>query len=69
MVATSIHSHNITCVSCGLDYNIMAERADLEAWLSGEQYIQDALHYLTPSERELLISQTCDTCWKALYPE
>ena len=47
----------------------MADRDDMEAWLSGDKYIQDALAYLSPSERELLISSTCDTCWKKMYGE
>tara|TARA_B100001778_G_scaffold48949_1_gene36226 strand:- start:885 stop:1031 length:147 start_codon:yes stop_codon:yes gene_type:complete len=47
----------------------MLDRADLESWLAGEVYIQDALDYLTPAERELLISQTCDTCWKRMWGE
>jgi len=27
----------------------------MEAWLSGDKYIQDALSYLSAAERELLI--------------
>ena len=37
--------------------------------MSGAKYIQDALAYLSSSERELFISQTCNTCWNLLYPD
>jgi len=69
MVSTKIVRHSVVCDHCRREYNIMADRDDMEAWLSGDKYIQDALAYLSPSERELLISSTCDTCWKKMYGE
>ena len=48
---------------------IIADRKDIESWLSGDKYIQDALAYLSAADRELLISNTCDDCWKNLYGE
>ena len=47
----------------------MADREDMEAWVSGDKYIQEALPYLTAAERELLISQTCDNCWQEMYDD
>ena len=35
--------------------------------ISGE-LIQDALPYLSASEREMLISGTCDDCWQKMFP-
>ena len=67
MVNTNIESHNVVCGHCRKEYNIMADRNDMEAWLSGDKYIQDALAYLSAAERELLISGTCNTCWKQMY--
>ena len=52
-----------------VDYVIMADREDMEAWVSGDKYIQEALPYLTAAERELLISQTCDNCWQEMYDD
>ena len=63
MVATNSVSYTVRCQYCGVDHNIIAERQDLEAWISGDKYIQDALSYLSSAERELLISQTCNNCW------
>jgi len=68
MVSTTSQSYNVRCHLCSQEYNIIADRNDYEAWISGDKYIQDALSYLSAAERELLISNICDTCWKKLYP-
>ena len=68
MVSTTSQSYNVRCNLCSKEYNIIADRNDMEAWVSGDKYIQDALAYLSAAERELLISQTCGTCWDILYP-
>ena len=67
MVSTTSQSYNVRCNLCSKEYNIIADRNDMEAWLSGDKYIQDALSYLSAAERELLISRTCDTCFTELY--
>ena len=67
MVATNSVSYPVNCKYCRVEYSIVAERQDLEAWLSGDKYIQDALGYLSAAERELLISGTCNTCWQQMF--
>ena len=69
MVSTNLESYNVTCEICGQEHNILADKNDMDAWLSGDKYIQEALSYLSAAERELLISRTCDICWKHLYNE
>lgn len=69
MIATNKYAHETSCVHCKSKHVIILDRQDLESWLAGEVYIQDALDYLTPAERELLISQTCDNCWKRMWGE
>ena len=69
MVATNSRAYNITCDHCGAEHIVMADQDDVFAWLAGEKYIQDALGYLSAADRELLISRTCDKCWKHMYPE
>lgn len=69
MVAASGRVYDVQCKHCGVVYQLIADREDVERWLSGEGYIQDILHYLTASERELLISGTCDNCWKGMFGE
>ena len=57
------------CKFCDKEYVIILDERDFDAWQNGDGYIQDVLGYLTASDRELLISQTCDDCWKKLYGE
>jgi hypothetical protein len=45
----------------------MYNREDMVSWLSGSGYIQDIMDYLTPAERELLISGTCGKCFDTLF--
>ena len=68
MVSTASQSYSVRCNLCSKEYNIIADRNDMEAWISGDKFIQDALAYLSAAEREFLISQTCGSCWNNLYP-
>lgn len=67
MVAANGDVMDVPCKYCGVVYQIIADREDVTAWLSGSGYIQDILGYLSPAERELLISGTCDNCWKNMF--
>ncbi len=55
------------CVHCLGEFIILANKSDMESWKSGDKYIQDALGYLSAGDRELLISQTCDSCFRKMY--
>lgn len=63
------YPHEVSCVHCGSEHVILLNRKDLEMWMSGEAYIQDSLDYISKSDRELLISGTCDSCWKKMWGE
>lgn len=41
----------------------------MKEWQAGGGYIQDLMPTLTAGERELLISGTCDSCWKEMFGE
>ena len=56
----------VKCAMCDTEHVLFVNPEDILAWQCGD-YIQDVLAYLTAAERELLISQTCDSCWKELY--
>lgn len=56
----------ITCKFCGGKHVLSARPLDVQKWLDGA-YIQDALPYLTPDERELMISGMCPTCWTKTF--
>ena len=56
----------ITWCECQTKTEIKANTSDLNDWCNGK-YIQDACPYLSPAERELLISQMCGNCFDGLY--
>jgi hypothetical protein len=56
-----------TCHRCGTEHLL---RVNLDDWLTYESsvgLIQNILPYLTPAERELLISGTCGDCWEKMW--
>jgi hypothetical protein len=58
---------DIQCYQCRRWYNILVNRDDLQDYFEGE-YIQSALSYLSPNERELLLSQICGDCFDKMFP-
>ena len=58
----------LECAHCDYKEKITVPEADYDAWMGGMKLIQDVFHYLTPSQRELMLSGTCDTCWKKFFP-
>jgi hypothetical protein len=69
MIAANNQVYKVQCEHCGIAYSILANEEDMFAWLSNSGYIQDLMPYLTAAERELLISGTCDYCWKLMHGE
>ena len=67
MVAANGQIYDIQCKHCSIVYQIIANSDDMQSWVSGEGYIQDVLGYLSAGERELLISGTCNNCWKEMF--
>lgn len=60
--------YTVPCRLCGAQIDIYAYEKDINNWQAGKEYIQNCLAYLTAGERELLLSNTCDECWKKLFP-
>ena len=68
MIASSRRQNvDVDCVHCHCTYNMLVDPNDLISWQAGKGYIQDLMPYLSSSERELLISGTCDNCWTNLF--
>tara|TARA_Y100001951_G_scaffold77640_1_gene64992 strand:- start:245 stop:469 length:225 start_codon:yes stop_codon:yes gene_type:complete len=57
---------NVRCWRCDHVTVLHAALEDIQAWQDGT-LVQDAFPYLNESERELLISRTCDSCFEAMY--
>ena len=59
---------HIKCNICGEITVVRVREQDYNLYLSPNRpYVQDIFPYLTPAERELIISQTCDKCWKEMF--
>ena len=61
-------TYSVKCGMCQEVHYIVAHERDVKKWLSGT-HIQDAMPYLSPDDRELLISRTCPTCWVRMFGE
>ena len=60
----------VSCAMCGATVVIPVKEKDYLTFMSPNRpYVQDIFPYLTPAERELLISHTCEACWNSLFPE
>lgn len=59
----------VTCRFCGEHHILKVKHEDFFAWKIDGKHVQDAMPYLTPNERELLISNTCQTCWDKMFAD
>lgn len=55
-----------TCKMCGKEVDIIADQRGYNKWKKG-MLIQDAMPYLTPDEREILVSGICGECFDNLF--
>lgn len=52
----------VTCLDCGKDTTIHLTYESWRRWKDGA-LAQDCFDYLTPAQREILISGMCSVCW------
>jgi hypothetical protein len=57
---------NLDCRVCGIPHNLMINRDDIVKYDNGA-LVQDAFPYLSANERELIISQTCGSCFDKMF--
>ena len=55
------------CDHCDYAENVLVREQDYNSWHNGV-FAQDAFPYLTAAQRELMISRTCNQCWKEFFP-
>jgi hypothetical protein len=55
------------CCVCGSTHEFVLDEIKFNNWQEGV-YIQNAFPDLTPADREILISGTCDECFHELFP-
>jgi hypothetical protein len=56
------------CMLCKKESSLVVNKASFDKWQAGE-LIQNAIPELTASEREQLISGTCELCWETYFNE
>lgn len=56
----------ITCPFCGREHSVFVEESDYMRWTEGE-LAQNAFPYLSPTEREQIISGICPTCQREIF--
>lgn len=59
----------ITCEHCGKEKTIWVNELDFCDFALGDILVQEAFPYLTPAEREMFISQTCEECWDRMFED
>ncbi|MEY4432355.1 MAG: hypothetical protein RLZZ44_485 [Bacteroidota bacterium] len=57
---------SVSCELCHEKTILEVEQSQLDDWRNGV-LIQDAMPQLSNSERELLISGTCEKCWNDIF--
>lgn len=60
----------VYCIICRKEHTILVNREDWDLYTSPNRpYIQDIFPYLSPEDRELLISGICSKCFIKIFEE
>lgn len=59
---------DVQCRQCHMIRTVQISREDFSQWQDGV-LIQNAMPYLTPGERELLISRICEPCFDKMFAD
>ncbi len=65
MVTTTVH---IECRLCQTNYDTGVSFGKYMQWAESRDLIQNVMPEVPAAIRELFITQTCDNCWKKLFP-
>lgn len=57
----------VTCMSCHKDYYLEMTEGQYKRLTESKELIGNIFPGYTPSQRELLISQTCESCWDKIF--
>lgn len=58
---------DVECTACGDTSNLIVNEANYYEWLDRRMLAQDAFPDLSPGDRELLISRTCEFCFDSMF--
>lgn len=58
----------VYCSMCNEEHTLLVNREDWDMFQKPDRpHVQDLFPYLTPAEREMLISGVCPKCWNDLF--
>ena len=58
----------VSCRMCKKTHTLKVRVEDYFTFdMPNRPHIQDIFPYLSPAEREMLISGVCDSCWKKVF--
>lgn len=60
---------NTQCPICRQRNQVTVDATDYITWHQGKSHIQHIFPYLSPSEREQLMTGICADCWRLTFPE
>lgn len=58
---------NECCIKCNTNVSFMVYADDWDDWQDNQSFIQDAFWYISPDQREILLSKVCGKCWDELF--
>lgn len=59
----------VSCRMCKKTHTLKVRVEDYFIFdMPNRPHIQDIFPYLSPAERELLLSGTCNECWEKMFP-
>lgn len=64
----SSYQASVKCRKCDTVVKFRIPEEGIKKYQQGA-LIQDAFPHLSPSQREMLMTQTCDRCWYKLFPK
>jgi len=59
---------DMVCPFCGAEHFVEVNEVDYNAWVAGKM-AQHAFPYLSPTEREQVISHLCPACQDSFFEE
>lgn len=60
---------DVRCRECRGKFVVFVKYSDYLRWIYKDGFIQDLMGYLSPGERELLISHTCSQCFDRMFAD
>lgn len=57
------------CGHCGYRFSMELDPEDLVKFQTGLFSMDDIMNYLSKDEKDMIYSNTCQTCWKNLFGE